>query len=400
MGVVALILAAAPMFLSGLGFIASSADAQQQVSTIMELGGSRLAVSPQEMRALSELGNLVRSGQRGAQDRALAEARRVSNSRDARYALALYEVEIGRQRDDDAMRAQALDVLIANPLTGRDRLPGYLGVRGQIAYRTSDFAAAGEFWGRLAELTPADPDVFANLAQVRLAQGDAPGAMDLLMRAIAARAAAHQPTSEGWYRQRLSIAQQGHLVAPGIDAARALVSAYPSPANWRAALSVYRQLAVPEGAMEIDFLRLMRHVGALARAAEYQRMAQLLRQSGEPIEAKTVLDEGIARGLLDARTSPTREIIAEVDRTVANPRSESTQGSVPTNRAGAQVRLGVSRLLAGRRAEAEAAFRAAEEDPAGGRYADLAFFWLTSLAQGSGGWSLAITTIADPGHRP
>jgi tetratricopeptide (TPR) repeat protein len=383
MGTVAFILAAAPMFLSGLGCAASSANAQQPAGTIMELDGSRLAVSPQEMRALSELGNLVRSGQRGAQDRALAEARRVSYGRDARYALALYEVEIGTQRDDDTMRARALDVLIANPLTRRDRLPGYLGIRGQIAYRMGDFAAAGEFWGRLTELTPSDPDVFANLAQARLAQGDAPGAMDLLMRAIAARGAAHQLVPEGWYRQRLAIAQQGHLVSPGIDAARALVSAYPSSANWRAALSVYRQLAVPEGAMEIDFLRLMRHVGALAQAAEYQRMAQLLGRLGEPIEAKAVLDEGIARGLLNAGTSPTREIIAEMDRAVANPRSASTQRSAPTNRAGAQVRLGLSRLLAGRRAEAEAAFRAAEEDPAGGGYADIAYFWLTSLAQDS-----------------
>lgn len=383
MGAALACLVAATMVLSGTGCAAScTANAREQASTVMEIGGSKLAVSPQEMRALSNLGNLVRGGQKGRQDRALAEARRVANSRDARHALALYELEIGNRRGDDAMRAGALDALIASQRTGRDRLAGHLAARGQIAYRAGDFEAAGRLWARLAELTPSDPDVFANLAQVRLAQKDAPGAMDLLTRAIAARAALGQAASEGWYRQRLSIVQQGNLVAPGIDAARALVSTYPTPENWRAALVVYRQLVVPEEALEIDLLRLMRHVGVLAQAAEYHRMAQLLSQSGEPREAKAVLDEGMKRGLLDAEASPTREIIAEVDRAVAKARNESAARPELPNKDGAQVRLGMSRLRVGERAEAEAAFRSAAGDPAGGRYADLAFFWLASLLQG------------------
>ena len=351
----------------------------------MEIGGSRLAVSPQEMRALSNLGRVARSGQKGFQERALAEARRVANSADARYVLALYEFEIGSRRGDDAMRAQALDVLIASRLTNREKLPGLLATRGQIAYGAGDFDTAGRLWARLAELTPSDPDVLANLAQARAAQKDAPRAMDLLTRAIAAREAFGQPASERWYRQRLSIAQQGNLEAAGIDAARALVSAYPTPANWRASLIVYRQLTRPEGGFEIDFLRLMRHARAFTQGAEYQRMAQLLTQFGEAREAKAVLEEGVARRLLDAGTSPTREIIAEVDRAVANVRSGSAARPELPNKAGAQVRLGMSRLLGGRRAEAEAAFRSASGDPTGGRYADLAFFWLRLLAQGQRG---------------
>ncbi len=358
-----------------------AARAQDKVSTVMELGGSKLAVSPQEMRALSALGNLARGTQSGRQDRALADARRIVNSRDARFALALYELEIGNRRGDDAMRAGALDVLIASPLTRPERLAGHLEVRGQIAYRTGDFDTAGRLWERLAELTPVDPDALANLAQVRLAQKDAPGAMDLLTRAIAARAALGQPVAEGWYRQRLSIAQQGSLVAPGIDAARALVGAYPTPENWRIALVVYRQLVAAEGAIEIDLFRLTRHVGALTKAAEYQRMAQLLNQAGEPREAKAVLDEGVKRGLLDAAVSPTREIVAEVDRGLARARPGAAARAEPPNAVAAQVQLGMTRLNAGQRGEAEAAFRAAADDPAGGRYADLGFFWLAWLGR-------------------
>lgn len=364
----------------GVG-LADAAHAQDKVSTVMEIGGSKLAVSPQEMRALSALGNLARGAPSGRQDRALADARRISNSRDARFALALYELEIGNRRGDDGMRAGALDVLIASPLTQPERLAGHLAVRGQIAYRAGDFDLAGKLWERLAELRPVAPDALANLAQVRLAQKDAPAAMDMLTRAIAARAALGQPVAESWYRQRLSIAQQCQLVEPGVDAARALVGAYPTPENWRIALVVYRQLIAAEGSLEIDLFRLTRHVGALTQATEYQLMAQLLNQAGEPREAKAVLGEGVQRGLLDAATSPTREIVAEVDRTIAKARAGTARAEVP-DAAGAQVRLGIARLNAGQRGEAEAAFRAAADDPAGGRYADLGFFWLAWLGRG------------------
>lgn len=372
--------AAIALFVSASFAASPAAYAQGNVSTVMEIGGSKLAVSPQEMRALSALGNLARGTQSARQDRALAEARRVANSRDARFALALYELEIGNRRADDAMRAGALDVLIASPLTRPDRLVGHLAVRGQIAYRGGDFDTAGALWGRLAELTPADPDALANLAQVRLAQKDAPGAMDLLTRAIAARTALEQPVAESWYRQRLSIAQQGQLVAPGVDAARALIAAYPTRENWRIALVTYRQLVAAEGALEIDLFRLTREVGVLTQAAEYQRMAQLLNEAGEPREAKSVLAEGTQRGLLDAATSPTREIIAEVERAIARVRPGVARAEQPSA-AGMQVRLGVARLNAGQRSEAEAAFRAAAGDPAGGRYTDLGFFWLAWLAR-------------------
>lgn len=372
-------LAAATTLLVSASFAASpAAQAQGNVSTVMEIGGSKLAVSPQEMRALSALGNLARATQSVRQDRALADARRLANSRDARFALALYELEIGNRRGDDVMRAGALDVLIDSPLTRPDRLVGHLAARGQIAYRAGDFDTAGALWGRLAELTPTDPDALANLAQVRLAQQDAVGAMDLLTRAIAARTALGQPVAEGWYRQRLSIAQQGQLVAPGVDAARALVGAYPTRENWRIALVTYRQLVAAEGALEIDLFRLTRQVGVLTQAAEYQRMAQLLNEAGEPREAKAVLAEGTQRGLLDAATSPTREIIAEVERAIARPGVVRPE---PPSATGAAVRSGMMRLNAGQRSEAEAAFRVAADDPAGGRYADLGFFWLVWLGR-------------------
>ena len=349
--------------------------AAAQLQTEMELGGARLSVTAEEMRALSDLGNLARSGSPAFQNRALAEARRVVNGRDGRHALALYELEIGQRRGDQAMRAKALDALIASPLTPPQRLPSYLEVRGQIAFKAGDLDTAERTWSRL---TPATADVLVSLARVREARQDDLGAADLLARAIATRIAGGGTAPEDWYRQRLSIAQRGKLIPMGVEAARALVGAYPSPTNWRDALMVYRQLTAPEGRFEVDLLRTMRRIGVLTRADEFQRLAQLLKQAGAPEEAKAVLGEGIARGLLFAATLPTREIIEEVDRAIAAPRRAASTATAGSAEAG--VRQGMARIDAGRRAEAIAAFKAAATDPAGGRYAELAGFWLAWLA--------------------
>jgi tetratricopeptide (TPR) repeat protein len=364
---------------------AAAAPAQaQKVRSSVQLGGVTLSVTDREAKALTDLGAALRQPE-GVQDRALAAARRAAQGRDARYWLALLELEIGRQRLDDAMRAAALDLLIASPMTGGAKLPGYLDVRGGIAFRAGDLETAKSHWTRLLALKPNDPDVIANLAQIQVAQGDSRGASELMERAIAGRAASGAPSSAIWYRQRLSIARQAGAPGPAAAAGRALVEAYPSAEHWRAALVVYRQLAAPQGAFEIDLLRLHREVGALTRADEYQRLAQLLKQAGQPGEAKAVLSEGVGRGLLDAAGSPTREIIAEVERALpqerarlaapaAPPLAESLVGAGRFDEAAAlyramlakgggepgevNSRLGRALTLAGRKGEAEAAFRA------------------------------------------
>jgi len=369
------------------GAMAAAPTFAQITQNSLTLNGTTFALTPIELDRLTALGRYVHTSNRGAQDSALEAARSVANSNDSRYVLALYQLEIGRQRQDDTLRAQALDVLLASRQTPQDRLPSYLAVRGNIAFRAGDLATASTLWTRQMALQPDDPQLLNNLAQVRAAQNDAQGAVDLLRRAIAAHRGG--PPPEIWYRQWLAIAGNGRLVDQGTAAGLALVAAYPTPANWRDSLVIYRQLAAPQGRAEIDLLQLMRTAGALARPAEYQRLAQLLLHAGSAAEGKAVLDEGVARGIVNRSEPPTPAIRAEIDRAIAAPSSrtgpalsflngsDAASGSAPFAAAVAAVR-------AGRRAEAEQAFRALAgqgEGQAGGRWhRDLSSFWLAWLA--------------------
>jgi tetratricopeptide (TPR) repeat protein len=383
---------------------ASPAAAPIGGPAVMEMDGRRLSLSPDEQAAIVALADAMNAGRRALEDAALADARKIERSPDGRYALGAHALELGRRRHDDALRAEALDLLIDSGVAPPLKLVSYLAARGQIAFGAKDFATADRDWARLAQLRPSDPDVLSNLAQVRQALNDPKGAAELLERAIGARKSSGGPQSESWYRQRLSVAFNGGLSASGVAAAQDLVNAYPSPANWRDAIVAYRQLTAPTGGLEIDLFRFTRIVGALQREAEYQRMAQLLLREGLAVEAKSVLLEGVARGLLSGGMSPTREILGEVDRALAKGSASGPDSLLGAGRyadaaasyaaalarpgadaAALNLRRGTALALAGSGAEAEAAFRAAvAADPRGG-YGDLARFWLIRLARAPAG---------------
>lgn len=345
--------------------------AQRAVTTEFMIDGMALSVTGRELAALTNVGALVRGRRVAAQDAALARARQVVRGGDARYVLAIYELEIGNARGDQAMRSRALDALIASGRPRGARLASFLDVRGGLAMAAGDAETAVRLWSRLVALRPGNAGALANLAMAHQARGDQAAAAAALRRAIAAGGRNGEATGEIWHRQQLSIAFHGRQLKEGAEAALALVRAYPTPRNWRDALSVYRQLAAPDGPAEIETLRLMRGVGALRSGDEYQRLAQLLERDGRAIEARATMNEAAAGGLIDLATPPAREIVAQIDRSASTP--VPTRDSEPRT---ARLRDGASLALAGRWAEAEIALDAITGDDIA---ATLARFWLARL---------------------
>lgn len=364
------------------------------VESVMELGGRKLAVAPDEMRALGVLGNVLQSGGTGEQDRALLLARRVAHSADARYALATYEFELGRKRSDDALQASALDKLLASGLLPAKRVPGHLGVRGQLALKAGDGAGAEKAWSKLSQLEPGEPGHLINLSQALTMQENWQAASERLKKAIELQSAAGAKVPEVWIRQKLGIAQRGRLKRAGIEAALALVESYPTSGNWRASLMGTYDLLAPNGDAEIDLLRLLRRTSAFQHATEYLRFAQLLRQAGQPSEAKVVIGEGVSRGLIDRGTSPTREIFAEIERALEHP-GALTSASAKPSRVAVLVSDGRAKLDAGQREAAIQSFEAAASVPEAGDHAVVAKLW-AALATGQANPGTAAPSPAGP----
>jgi len=387
-----------------------------------------LNLSRDERDPIAALQMAAAGPDRAAQDAALAAARAVARGPDARYALAHYQLEIGRARGDFQMQNQAVDALVESGLAQADELPSLLANQASRAYSAGDMARTERLLARIIELQPNNAEALADYGQFKSrVNSRATGAADrtlavtLFGRALAANQAAGRASSEALHRRAFAVAYDGTrpplalaAVAPQTIAfARALVAAYPSPLNWRDALLAYRDLAPADPALALDIGRLRRASQSLAGERDYLEFAQALNAAGLPGEAKSVLDEGVSRGMLDATKAAVAQAITATGR-----RATADRAALPRLRAsgdsgtGAQARgagdalfafgqyaeaaaayqaallkggedpalvgsrLGAALALAGRRPEAEAALRAVT-----GPRADLAGFWLVWLAR-------------------
>ena len=401
--------ALAAMSVAGGSFLLLAASAAAQVAPV-----HTLSVTPAEHAALAALQAAVNSPDRAAQDAALARARAAAQSAQARYGVARLQLDIARARQDPQLQAQAVDQLVESGAAQPAELAPLLADQVARAYGAGQFQRADRTLARLVELQPNNPAFLADHAQFKARIGDRPQAVALFQRALAAAAASGQAAPESWHRRALALAVEGRLGPQSVAFARGLVTAYPSPVNWRDALLVYRDLHSADPALDLDVQRLMRAAQGLAGERDYMSFAEALSQASLAGEAKAVLDEGLSRGMLETSKPAVGQLVTAINRrataergTLARLRTQATaaadgrQARVAADThyghgqyaAAAELyrtalqkggedpnlintRLGAALALAGQRAEAEAALRAVT-----GPRADLAAFWLAWLSR-------------------
>ncbi|MGZ8350898.1 MAG: hypothetical protein ACXWU2_12785 [Allosphingosinicella sp.] len=385
-------------------------------------------LSREERTALATLEAAARGSDRAAQDAALAAARSVVRGDGGRHALAHYQLEIARARQDIPMTSQAVDTLVSSNLTTNEELPSLLANQALRAWYASEHQRAERLLTRAVEVDPRNASLTADLAQIKtqiggaLRQGGRQAealaqyreAAALFGRAIEMQQASGQPVPESWYKRAAAISFDNGLAPQSVTFGRALVTQYPTATNWRDALFLYRRASPPDPGLALDIMRLQRAAGALAGERDYIEYAEALNGAELGGEEKAVLEEGVSRGMLSASEPIVRQM------TTANTRRATTQrGGLAALRTTAlagttgaaaraagdshfgfgqyaeaaelyraalqkggedanlvNTRLGAALALAGRRAEAEAAFRAVT-----GPRADLAGFWLAWLAR-------------------
>jgi hypothetical protein len=418
-------LTAALLATGGLSLAATEAAAQAPVQAPRSLDLSR-----DERTAVVALQTAAAGVDRAAQDAALSAARAASRSAAARYAIAHYQFLIGRMRNDNALQTQAAEAMIESGLTTPEEAPGLVAYLAGRSLAGRDLIRTDRLIARLVELQPANGAVLADYGhftanQLGSARGPAAitirtNAVTLFQRALAADRAAGRVSPQSWYLRGLAVAYDGTrppVGNPGFGPAalafgRGLVAAYPSPANWRDALTVYRDLA-GDPLLDLDIRRLMRAAGVLAGERDYMEFAEALAQARLVGEARAVIDEGLQRNMVEtARIVPALasriapRAVAADRAALPGLRTRAQSGTAAVARAAADnfyaygqyaeaatlyglalqkggedpnlvnLRLGAALAMAGRRPEAEAALSLVT-----GPRADLAGFWLTWLAR-------------------
>lgn len=354
----------------------------------------KFSFSQEEQDALFKLQEAINAKDAAAISAALAAASTTAQGADARYALSTLKLDAGRATNNQELQLQAVDELLVSGRVTPEQLPIFLKVQFNGAIEKNDVAKAEKALSQLSQLQPNDPDVVTSLARLRLRQNNFAEAATLLEKSISLQKAAGQTVSEGVYKTALNAAYRAKLPDRSFQLSRELLTSYPSAENWSIALRLYRELAKPDKAAELDAFRLMRFTKAMSDPNEFLLYAERLNSAGYPGEATSALDEGVASSKLNPSTPGLRELRNVASAKIADdkkglPAQEKAaltaatgtsalsigdayfgygdyakavtlyqaalqKGSVDANVV--NTRLGMALAMAGRKAEAQAAF--------------------------------------------
>ncbi len=406
--------AIAVSLLAGGAVVATPAAAQKNKKQAAAAPADQLSLSKEERATLVPLQTAVGANDMATAATLLPAAQAAAKGPDARYVLASLQLKIAAANKDEAAQAAALEALLATgKVAAQDQVRLYTALAGLYTnlQRPQQAAAALQ---KLGELDPNSTAPVLALAETRARENKPAEAIALIDRAIGLAKASGQPVPESWYRRALKFAFEAKLPAETLRTSQALVAAYPSPDNWRDALTIYRRQAKLDKPMETDVLRLMRAAKALKGDADFYTLASHLNDAGLPGESKAVMDEGAQAKMINPNKDYFRALMGTTSGRVAADRASlpsleskakaapngklalSTadaffgygdyakaaelyrvareKGSVDSNLANS--RLGMALALAGRKAEAEAALKAVT-----GPRATLAQFWMVLLSQ-------------------
>lgn len=398
--------------LGGASLVATSPALAQKKQKEEAPKGPKL--SKEERNTIAALQTAVNAKDWATATAALPAAQAAASSPDAKYITAGMQLSIGIGTDNVALQAQAIDAMLASGYAEGAALPQLYKNQGVLAANARDYQKAEAAYTKWVEFAPNDPDAVVLLAEAKNNLKKPAEAVALIERAIQVKKAAGQPVDESWYKRGLKLAYDNNMGPQSIKFSHDLIAAYPTQANWRDALIIYRETAKLDTAGSIDAMRLMRAAKALNGERDFFELADALNDRGLPGETKAVLDEGIAARMVDPNKSTFKELLATAGRRIAEDRASLAgaeksalaaatgtaalsagdayfgygdyakaatlyraaiqKGSIDANVANS--RLGMALALAGNRAEAETAFKAVT-----GARADLASYWLLWLSQ-------------------
>ncbi len=240
-----------------------------------------------------------------------AEAAGNLNSTDI-FFISQMKLGLGNKLKDNTVLEEAIKASANSEFLPAAEKPKYIKNLAALALQRNDYNAATQYYEQLGTMTPNDPDIFSNLAVLYSRQKQNPQAIAALQKAITATKASGKTPDESLYRTELKIAVDAKLPTLVQTASVDLVTAYPNPVNWRDALLVYRDSVKTDDQSNLDIFRLMDAAGALNGERDYAEYVETAIGKGLPGEARTVLAEGVQKGML----SNSKPYIADYNKSI------------------------------------------------------------------------------------
>ncbi len=330
------------------------------------------------------------------------------------YVISQFETNsyLGLKQYDKA--ARAIQATIDSGIAAPEEVTTLRKNLIQIYYSLKNYNAAVQTAQQYLAQNPGDTDMQVLVAQSQYLQGKC-GEAGATVKKLADNArSAGRPVKEEWLQIQLSCAHKAKDPNSMRDALEQLVRVAPGNKDyWRDLINAFRATNASD-AMNLESFRLMERLGALNTADDYMEMAQVAVLLGVPGDGQRAIKQGYDKKILgqgndagrherlkktvddavkadkaetpglqkEAGSAATGEkdiavadsyaSYGEYDKATASYQAGIKKGGLK-NPAAAQLHLGQALLGAGKKAEADAAFKAVKGDAA---YEKLATYWM------------------------
>jgi outer membrane protein assembly factor BamD (BamD/ComL family) len=167
-------------------------------------------------------------------------------------------------------------------------------------YRARDYSKAALWASRFLKEHPGNPQLRQLLAQAYYLNNDFARAAAEMQSRVQADAQAGRKPSES----DLQLLANSYLKlkdnAGYVGALEKLVAHYPKKEYWADVLGKMQRKSGYSGRLDLDVFRLKLATGNVRVAADYMEMVQLALQAGATVEAKKIIDQAFASGMLGA----------------------------------------------------------------------------------------------------
>jgi len=307
-----------------------------------------------------EVGTPLQAAQALMKDKKFKEALAKIKDAEAIPALTPYEkfiIESTRasaaaQSGDDELAATSFENLVAS---GRLQPAQQLKIVQALAgtyFKTKNYPKAVTWAERYIKDGGTEPSVEDILYGSYYYSNDFKSASSRLHAAMEADEKAGRTTPESRLQMALnSDLKIGNSAGSATDLDK-LLAAYPQKQYWDLAISRAEHRPGAER-MELDLLRLKFALGDLHRDGDYMELAQLALEAGFPSEAKKVLDQGFASGVLGKGTEAERQkrLLAKATKDAADDQKALGAGDAEADKAkagDAMVNTGYNYVINGK----------------------------------------------------
>ena len=262
--------------------------------------------APKGDAARPEVGKPIQAARELIQAKRFKEALAKVHETDAVPNLNPYEkfvIELTRGSaaqgagDNDAAVSSFESVVASGKLPPADQLK-VMGAIADLVYQGKNYAKTIQWASRYEKEGGSDPAIHQVLIQAYYLNGEFGNAARLLKEQIESEERADKVPTEEKLQFLASCYLKMNDNSGYVQALEKLVAHYPKKSYWADLISRMQRKPGFSDRLELDVLRLQLATGNLSKPVDFMEMAQLALQAGFPAEAKKIVDQGYAAGVL------------------------------------------------------------------------------------------------------